>query len=206
MLQVLKVVAALSMAALVIASPYRSHAENGDALEQSGDFEPELSEFSFNDTSQTPFVEESRIDEQDRKRGDDALIVELFSNKRRKEENSTKSAAALQQQAKAKQSNLNEDVNDFIELIPKAEVKAKLEEYYKNDMDVQHTFEYAYGKEFLELKRNILDMADVKDILQYLNRNGLNLKGVIRKVDNRLGISKIRPSSMTYTSAMPFGS
>lgn len=221
MLRVLKVLTTLSFIAFAIASPYKTtHAENGEAIEQSGDYESDVNENSFNGTTQTPFVDESSLDQEDRKSGDEA-IIELFTNEHQKhpekekqpfrqQDSATKSTAAQhqhqQQQAKAKQSNLNEDVNDFIELIPKAEIKSKIEEYYKNDMDVQHIFEYVHGKEFQELRRNILDMADVKDILQYLNRNGLNVKGVIRKVDNRLGISKIRPNSLTYTSAMPFGS
>lgn len=104
-----------------------------------------------------------------------------------------------------KQTNLNEDVNDFIELIPKAEIKAKIDEYYRNDMDTQHIFEFMHSKVFQELRRSVLDMADVKEILQYLNKNGLNVKGAVRKVDNRLGISKIRPTSLSYASPQSLG-
>lgn len=49
-----------------------------------------------------------------------------------------------------------------------------------------------YGKEFHELQKNILELADVKERLQYLDKNGLNVKSVIRKIDHRLGVSKIR--------------
>lgn len=96
-------------------------------------------------------------------------------------------------------------MNDFIELIPKAEIKAKIDEYYRNDMDTQHIFEFMHSKEFQELRRSVLDMADVKEILQYLNKNGLNVKGAVRKVDNRLGISKIRPTSLSYASPQSLG-
>lgn len=119
------------------------------------------------------------------------------------------SSSSSRTQTKSKQQNrkvdLNDDINDFVDLIPKAEIKAKLEEYYRNDMDVQHIFEYMQGKEFLELRKSILELSDVKETLQYLNKNGLNVKSVLRKLDNRLGISKIRSSQLGYNFQQPFG-
>lgn len=219
----------LSFAAFVTATPYKSHAENGDDIEQSGDdFESELSE-SQRHSTQSPFIKVSAVDEEDLKTGDDAqAIIELFSNQQRKHDEpepqpepesnqlrmqqaatksipSTVASATGPTPTKSKQSHLNDDVNDFIELIPKAEIKAKLEEYYRNDMDVQHIFEYVHGKEFHELRRNLLELADVKELLHHLSRNGLNVKGVVRRVDNRLGISKIRPNSLMHAAMQSFG-
>lgn len=115
------------------------------------------------------------------------------------------STVSAQPKGKQRKADLNDDVNDFVDLIPKAEVKAKIEEYYRNDVDVQHIFEYMHGKEFLELRKNILELPDVKDAFQYLNKNGLNVKSVIRKLDHRLGISKIRTTQFSSSAQAQFG-
>lgn len=97
-----------------------------------------------------------------------------------------------------KKNDLQGDINDFLELIPVDDVKDKIEEYYRNDMDVQHVYDYLISKEFYELRKHILDIQDVKELLQYLNRKGLNVKMMIRKIGHRLGISKMRPIKQTH--------
>lgn len=172
-----------------------------DELEQSGDDEIGIISFT---TQQTDFHISSNEDE----------ITKAFANQHQKQQNQTiqqtKSDKMGRTQSKGKQPNpkkpdLNDDVNDFVDLIPKAEVKAKIEEYYRNDMDVQHIFEYMHGKEFLELRKSTLELSDVKDILQHLNKNGLNVKSILRKLDNRLGVSKIRSTQLAYNSQPKFG-
>lgn len=181
-----------------------------DDAEQSGDFESsvDLHKKMNVDPHRTPL----KVDHQ--------KVVKTFSNQQKQKQKPISptlheslyvrpkanfSARAHPEKPKPKQPNLSEDVNDFIEIIPKSEIKAKIEEYYRNDMDTQQIFEFMHGKEFQELRRNVLDLADVKDILQYLNRNGMNVKGIIRKIDNRLGISKIRPTSLSYASPQSLG-
>lgn len=171
-----------------------------DELEQSGDYEIGLISFT---TQQTNSYISSNEDE----------ITKSFANQHQKQQNQTNQQTKIDKmvrtQSKGKQQNrkldLNDDVNDFVDLIPKAEVKAKIEEYYRNDMDVQHIFEYMHGKEFLELRKTILELSDVKDILQHLNKNGLNVKSILRKLDNRLGVSKIRSTQLAYNSQTSFG-
>lgn len=166
-----------------------------DDSEQSGDFDFDVNSFK---TQQLPDSSGTSSDEID--------VSKAFSNnQQRQHKQDTKSSNGGQRsQTKSRQQNrkadLNDDVNDFVDLIPKAEVKAKFEEYYRNDMDIQHIFEYMHGKEFLELRKNILELSDVKETLQYLNKNGLNVKSVLRKLDNRLGISKIRSTQMLSNS------
>lgn len=165
-----------------------------DLSEQSGD---------FGDTGINPL--NAQIPDLSEKANEDD-ITKAFSNQQRKQhEKSSNSAQRPITKAKQRKADLNDDVNDFIDLVPKAEVKAKIEEYYRNDMDVQHIFEYMHGKEFLELRKNILDSADVKETLQYLNKNGLNAKSVIRKLDHRLGVSKIRSTQLAYNPQPQFG-
>lgn len=175
----------------VAVSSYKLRDIVDDDIEQSGDFEPNINKKPYTDQYQT------------QEKVDDQSIMKSFSNEQKQKQSPTPARQAHSK--KPKQTNLNEDVNDFIELIPRLEIKAKLEEYYRNDMDAQHIFEFMHSKEFQEMRRTVLEMADVKDVLQYLNRNGMNIKGVVRKVDNRLGISKIRPTSLSYATPQSLG-
>lgn len=165
-----------------------------DDSEQSGDFETDLSQIGEQPTDVLGGIPSTESD-----------IVESVSNSHRQQQQhnqhgqeSTNDKPRSSQKGKAlsRRADLNDDVNDFVDLIPKAEIKAKLEEYYRNDIDIQHIFEYMHGKEFLELRKSVVDNSDVKEILQYLNKKGLNVKSVLRKIDNRLGISKIRSTHM----------
>lgn len=169
-----------------------------DSVEQSGDFDTEINPFpaeipDLNEKSNEDDVTNAFVNQQQRQRKQQGKSTIPSSTER------------PQSKAKSRKADLNDDVNDFVDLIPKAEIKAKIEEYYRNDMDVQHIFEYMHGKEFLELRKNIMELSDVKDTIQYLNKNGLNVKSVLRKIDHRLGISKIRSTQMAYSPQTQFG-
>lgn len=170
-----------------------------DNSEQSGDFESGLN----------PLVNVEIPDLSEKSSEDD--VTKAFSNQnqrqrsKQQQQKSGNSAQRPMTKAKQRKADLNDDVNDFIDLVPKVEIKTKIEEYYRNDIDVQHIFEYMHGKEFLELRKNILELADVKETLQYLNKNGLNVKSLIRKLDHRLGVSKIRSAQLAYSPQTQFG-
>lgn len=180
-------IAAAIVTELVSSYKLREHID--DDIEQSGDFD--LSHDSH-----------KIIRDQAQQKVNEQEIIKSVSNQQKQFSTMQK---LYSEKSNSAQTNLNEDVNDFIELIPKTEVKEKIEEYYRNDMDTHHIFEVMQSKELQELRRNVLDMAEVKDILQYLSRNGMNIKSVVRKIDNRLGISKIRPTSLSYASPPSLG-
>lgn len=171
-----------------------------DIGEQSGDFDVGINPFK---------AQSSDLNEKSDEEDVTKVFVEHQQRQRQQQQrkSSTPSTTPPPQQPKGKQrkADLNDDVNDFVDLIPKAEVKAKIEEYFNNDVDVQHVFEYMHGKEFLELRKNILELSDVKDAFQYLNKNGLNVKSVVRKLDHRLGISKIRTTPFPSNPQAQFG-
>lgn len=171
-----------------------------DNSEQSGDFESSIN----------PLINVEIPDLSEKSSEDD--VTKAFSNQNQRQRNSKQqqqksgnSAHRPMTKAKQRKADLNDDVNDFIDLVPKVEIKTKIEEYYRNDIDVQHIFEYMHGKEFLELRKNVLELADVKETLQYLNKNGLNVKSLIRKLDHRLGVSKIRSAQLAYSPQTQFG-
>lgn len=163
-----------------------------DDSEQSGDFELGVNQFKahHSDSSASSSTESDIVDAI-------SNIHQLQQHGKQTQKPTTGNERTTPKgKPLSRRADLNDDVNDFVDLIPKAEIKAKLEEYYRNDIDIQHIFEYMHGKEFLELRKSVLDNGDVKDIFQYLNKNGLNVKSVLRKIDNRLGISKVRSAQM----------
>ncbi|XP_055323199.1 protein G12 [Sitodiplosis mosellana] len=194
----LVIILAISLAFLNVATTTAATRLPEDISEQSGDF----------DSGLNPLLNVEIPDLSEKSNEDD--VTRAFSNQqqRQRSKQQQKTANGAQRpltKAKQRKADLNDDVNDFIELVPKAEIKAKIEEYYRNDMDVQHVFEWMHGKEFLELRKNILELADVKETLQYLNKNGLNVKSLIRKLDHRLGVSKIRSAQLAYSTQTQFG-
>lgn len=192
----LVVVLSISLALLNVATTSAARLSD-DSSEQSGDFESGIASINVD----VPDLNEKSNE-------DDITKAFVNQQQRQRKQPQTKlpnNAQRPQTKAKQRKADLNDDVNDFIDLVPKVEVKAKIEEFYRNDMDVQHVFEYMHGKEFLELRKNILDLPDVKETLQYLNKNGLNVKSVFRKLDHRLGVSKIRSTQLAYNPQTQFG-
>lgn len=102
------------------------------------------------------------------------------------------------------QSNLLKDIQDFIDLIPVPDVRAKIQEFYRNDRDVQQIYDYVNGKEFLSIKKKLLDVREVREFLNYLNGIGLNIKEILHRVDGLMGISKLKPPSNRNTSTSTF--
>lgn len=181
----------LSASILVVVPSYKLRDTIEHVIEQSGDF----GDFS------------NPVLHSDQTHMDDQIIMKSFSKLQKQGETPKPAEQPNLNKPRRNQTNLNEDVNDFIELVPKSEIKAKIKEYYLNDMDTQYIFEFMHKNEFQELRRYALDIPDVKDFLQYLNINGININGIVRKVDNRLGISKIRRTilSNSYTTSKLLG-
>lgn len=143
-----------------------------DDSEHSGDYDLSINTFG---------IEVEKVEQEQQSKIDDDILMKLFSNVQQKTPNVSK-----------KKTDLQGDFNDFIDLLPTDELKEKIAEYYRNDMDIQHISEYMSSKEFYELRKHFLDTHDVKELLQFLNRKGINVKNLLRMVDHRLGISKIR--------------
>lgn len=98
---------------------------------------------------------------------------------------------------------LQSDIMEFVELIPGEEVKAKITEYYKNDEDVQHIFNYVSGKDFWSMKKLMFEVRQVKEFEQYFINIGVNFKEILNKLDDLLGLSKLKPQSQLNRGGGP---
>lgn len=185
-----------------------------DDSEQSGDFDSGIN--LFGSTQQRPidsnampnatFVAKAFSNQQQRQQKQEKLHTPITPSS---SSQSTGPAVTQRSTAKSKQTNrkadLSDDISDFIDLMPIDKIKAKIEEYYRNDMDVQHIFEYMHSKEFFELRKSVVELAIVRESLQYLSKNGLKVKSVVRELDNRVGVSKIRQAHINNNSQQSFG-
>lgn len=161
-----------------------------DDAEHSGDYESELAvtQITFKENKKQP-----------------TSPVRATVAPRKTKATTTAAKASTTTRPPQKKTDLQSDLNDFLELIPTDDIKEKFDEYYRNDMDIQHIYEYLSSKEFYELRKYVLDMQDVKEVLQYLHRKGFNVKLLVRKVGHRLGFNKMKLQRQTSHEAGNLG-
>lgn len=92
--------------------------------------------------------------------------------------------------------DLQQDIDDFLDLIPKVEIQNLTRRYYFGDNEVRFAYEYCQSEEFLALREKILNLVEVKDFLKYLNESGLNLVELVNKLATIVG----PPREPLYTS------
>ncbi|XP_059615415.1 uncharacterized protein LOC132260981 [Phlebotomus argentipes] len=83
--------------------------------------------------------------------------------------------------------DLRQDIDDFLDLIPKEEVKNLTRRYYFGDQEVRFAYEYCQSEEFLALREKILNLPEVTDFLKYLNESELNLVELVNKLARIVG-------------------
>lgn len=83
---------------------------------------------------------------------------------------------------------LRSDIGDFLDLIPADEVRQRVDTHYLRDADVQTALAYINGKEFAAL---LHDVREVQDFEYWLSRAGVNIKEVLNRLADLLGLSKL---------------
>ncbi|GAB0091784.1 Insect allergen-related [Sergentomyia squamirostris] len=83
--------------------------------------------------------------------------------------------------------DLQQDIDDFLDLIPKEEVQNLTQKFYYGDGEVRFAYAYCQSDEFLALREKILNLPEVKDFLNYLNESGLNLVELVNKLAKIVG-------------------
>ncbi|XP_055690490.1 uncharacterized protein LOC129793967 isoform X2 [Lutzomyia longipalpis] len=83
--------------------------------------------------------------------------------------------------------DLKQDIDDFLDLIPKEEIQNLTRKYYFGDSEVRFAYEYCQSDEFLALREKILNLPEVRDFLKYLNDSGLNLVELVNKLAGIVG-------------------
>lgn len=66
------------------------------------------------------------------------------------------------------QRSLQDDLQDFLDLIPFEQIKNTIQEYLDNDAEVQEAFEYLKSDEFAAAWKYAIEHPDILEILDYL--------------------------------------
>uniref|UniRef100_A0A1L8DR69 Putative microvillar protein with insect allergen related repeat n=1 Tax=Nyssomyia neivai TaxID=330878 RepID=A0A1L8DR69_9DIPT len=83
--------------------------------------------------------------------------------------------------------DLKQDIDDFVDLIPKEEIQNLTRNYFFGDSEVRFAYEYCQSEEFHALREKIVNLPEVKDFLVYLNDSGLNLVELVNKLAGIVG-------------------
>ncbi|XP_051166231.1 uncharacterized protein LOC127284686 isoform X2 [Leptopilina boulardi] len=93
---------------------------------------------------------------------------------------------------------LNDDLKEFLALVPQKEIEALVMEYLSSDADFQEVLEYVLSNDFKNLVLEIEAIKDVKLFIKYLNDVGLDVYTLLNQFHDFLGLDHITPSIVVY--------
>ncbi|XP_049827126.1 uncharacterized protein LOC126266714 isoform X5 [Schistocerca gregaria] len=98
--------------------------------------------------------------------------------------------------AKKSSRNLQDDLNDFLALIPVDEIVNIVLNYVANDAEVQAALQYLMSDEFESIVVYVDQQPELYDLLNFLEDSGLDPYGFLNMIHDFLGIPQIsRPAS-----------
>ncbi|KAL7298186.1 hypothetical protein TKK_0009182 [Trichogramma kaykai] len=89
--------------------------------------------------------------------------------------------------------NLQDDLNDFLALIPVEKIHKVFMEYVEEDEDFGEAIDYIMSEEFKSMVMEIESMHEVKELINYLEQAGLPAYKYVNKLNDFLEIPLIRP-------------
>ncbi|XP_049814342.1 uncharacterized protein LOC126260919 isoform X6 [Schistocerca nitens] len=112
--------------------------------------------------------------------------------------------AKMMQRFPAKKSsrNLQDDLNDFLALIPVDEIVNIVLNYVANDAEVQAALQYLMSDEFESIVVYVDQQPELYDLLNFLESSGLDPYGFLNTIHDFLGIPQIsKPASRMRRSS-----
>ncbi|XP_044587711.1 uncharacterized protein LOC123267223 [Cotesia glomerata] len=91
---------------------------------------------------------------------------------------------------------LQDDLDEFMALIPKMKVATIFLDYMRNDAEVQAAMAYIKSEDFHQLVRAIEKMDHVKALYKYLADSGLNIYQLINGIHGFIGMDPYEPFIM----------
>ncbi|XP_055589405.1 protein G12-like [Uranotaenia lowii] len=95
------------------------------------------------------------------------------------------------------QRGLQEDLNEFLALVPIDELAKLALGYFQNDKEIQDAFAYMQGKEFAAIWDQLFALKEVKDLLNYLEKAGLKVYDALNTVADFFGLNHVKPIRST---------
>ncbi|GFG28203.1 hypothetical protein Cfor_06522, partial [Coptotermes formosanus] len=89
--------------------------------------------------------------------------------------------------------SLQDDLNDFLALVPTDRVLEIALDYLSNDKEVQEFVIYIQSEEFLKIHRTVEDLKEYKDFVRFINELGVDVYAIINKIHEILGLPPFEP-------------
>ncbi|XP_018347258.1 PREDICTED: protein G12-like [Trachymyrmex septentrionalis] len=95
---------------------------------------------------------------------------------------------------------VHEDFQDFLDLIPYKEIQTIVLDYVLGDSEVQKAVSYLKTSTVLkDLMINLEAIPEVINILNYLQKEGVDAYSLVNKANDALGIDRITPPPRLYS-------
>ncbi|KAJ4440685.1 hypothetical protein ANN_08833 [Periplaneta americana] len=91
--------------------------------------------------------------------------------------------------------NLQDDLNDFLALVPVDEITAIVMDYLANDAEVQEAVAYLQGEEFHKIVLTVEGLQEFGNFVKFLEDHGLDAVGYINQLHSVLGWDPYVPPS-----------
>ncbi|XP_025162308.1 uncharacterized protein LOC105180960 [Harpegnathos saltator] len=101
--------------------------------------------------------------------------------------------------------SLEEEMLDFMNLLPMEEFLQTLLEYITKDQKVQEALEYVFTPEFHDLLRSVEALKEFQNLVIYLEKSGLPVIEIIQKFHEAIGMEKYVPPKIDDTFESQIG-
>ncbi|XP_029055196.2 protein G12-like [Osmia bicornis bicornis] len=88
---------------------------------------------------------------------------------------------------------LADDVQEFVDLLPMDEVIKIIHRYVTTDSDVQAVIKFMHSNEFKQLVTEIETMSEIQHIMNYMQKNGLDIYQVVNHINKYLDLEPLTP-------------
>nr|CAD7267401.1 unnamed protein product [Timema shepardi] len=99
---------------------------------------------------------------------------------------------------------LNDDLQDFIALIPVDQIQDIALDYISNDAEVQAVLEYLQSDDFKDIVEKINASEEAKDLYDYLYKAGIDIYTFINNINDFLGLPHVEPETRSLPSKRTF--
>lgn len=96
---------------------------------------------------------------------------------------------------------LQDDLNEFVDLLPVDKIIDIAVRYFLTDKDVQLTVAYITGPEFAAVWDQVFAQREIRDILDYLQEAGVDAYGFFNDLADLIGLSPVKPSEAMKEAA-----
>lgn len=87
--------------------------------------------------------------------------------------------------------HLQQDIMDFIDLVPFDDVQTLMQYYYHNDVEVESAFDYVSTEDYSQIKLEIMNLSEVQSFRRYLDSIGFSVEQVWKDLSLRFDVDDV---------------